>query len=371
MAAPCIPRSKLWDTVRETIKPALRAAAGRRLYAALTGKAHWTLVFLNYLAMRHPWLGRLLGSGAWPESLFIEGTNICSARCVFCAYPQMERPKQVMTMELFEKTIAQYAAAGGGDVDLTPIVGDPFADRFLFERLDALAALPGIRRFHFFTNAILMTPATHARLAAYGERIFIYVSLGGFDRETYRRIMGVDRFDEAAANLRGLIETKRRTGSRLGIQVNLRVPPGSARGGFWDELVRARRDGLIAIESLEAFDSWAGKISESGLKAAGLKALAAPEKIGPCHRLITSPVVLADGRVNACACRDVEASLIIGDLNRQTIGEALDSAELHALLERQARGDFPEVCRRCTYYASLYPGWLRATLFPLFSRLFR
>ena len=38
---------------------------------------------------------------------------------------------------------------GGSEVDLTPIVGDPFADRFLFERLDYLNSLPDIRRFHF------------------------------------------------------------------------------------------------------------------------------------------------------------------------------------------------------------------------------
>jgi hypothetical protein len=34
-----------------------------------------------------------------PRGLHVEGTNICNARCVFCAYPQMERRKQTMPME--------------------------------------------------------------------------------------------------------------------------------------------------------------------------------------------------------------------------------------------------------------------------------
>jgi len=370
MPAQTIPRSGAWDKAKDAVKPALRAAGGQRLYTYLTEKYRWALVFVNYLAMRHRWLGRILGNAAWPDSLYIEGTNICNARCVFCAYPQMERPKKTMPLEMFRRVIDEYAAAGGSEVDLTPIVGDPFVDKFLFERLDYLASVPTVRRFHFFTNAILIKHEHLERLAAYGEKLTIYNSFGGFDRETYHRVMGVDKFDEAVAGIRGLIETKRRTGSRLGLQVNLRVPAGSERGEFWDYLVAARSQGLITIDGIDAYDSWAGMIAEPALASAGLKARPMPVKRGPCHRLITSPVVLADGRVNACACRDVEASLIVGDLNRESVGGVLSGKALHELLERHARGDFPEVCERCTYYDSLYPSWMRGRLFPFFSKLF-
>jgi len=82
-----------------------------------------------------------------------------------------------------------------------------------------------------------------------------------------------------------------------------------------------------------------------------------PAKEGPCHRLLTSPVVLADGRVNACACRDVEAALIIGDLNKESLAHVLGGQALRDLLERHAKEDFPEVCRRCTYYDPVFPYW--------------
>ena len=153
--------------------------------------------------------------------------------------------------------------------------------------------------------------------------------------------MGVDKFDEAVGAIRGLIEAKRRSGSELGIQVNLRVPPGDAKGEFWDYLRSCAAEGLISIDGINAFDSWAGAIKEEDLASAGLAARPMPEKRGPCHRLLTTPVVLADGRVNACACRDVEAELIIGDLKDQSLAQILSGDKLHELIEQHDRGEFP------------------------------
>ena len=345
--------------MREMIKTILKMVGGVRLYGIVTEKYHWGMVFLNYLLMRNRALARLLGIGAWPQSLYIEGTNICNARCVFCAYPQMVRPKKTMALDHFKNVIDQYALMGGREVDLTPIVGDPFVDRFLFERLDYLDSLPGIRRFHFFTNAILMKPEDYPKLTAYGSKLTVYNSFGGFTRPVYHTVMGVDKFDEAVGAIRGLIETKRRSGSTLGIQVNLRVPAGDAKGEFWDYLLSCAAEGLIVIDGIDAFDSWAGAIKEENLASAGLTARPMPIKRGPCHRLLTSPVVLADGRVNACACRDVEAELIIGDLKDQTLAQILSGDKLHDLIEQHDHGELPPVCQRCTYYDSLYPSWLR------------
>src|SRR5688572_31830565 len=50
-----------------------------------------------------------------PRGLHVEGTNTCNAECVFCAYPQMERRKLVMSQELFERVVREYLAMGGQD----------------------------------------------------------------------------------------------------------------------------------------------------------------------------------------------------------------------------------------------------------------
>lgn len=316
----------------------------------------WGAVLLNYALMRSKIVNRFHSFGAWPHSLYIEGTNICNAACVFCAYPQMERPKVTMPMSTFRKAIDEYLALGPAEVDLTPIVGDPFADKHLFERLDDLFSRPGVKKFHFYTNAILMKPPQIERLMPYGRRFFIFCSFGGFTREVYHRIMGVDKFDEAVANIRGLIEAKMRTGSHIRIQVNLRVPRGDEGGEFWAYLNRRKREGVISLDGVDDYDNWGGKILDGPLRAANLVPKPPPVHRGPCRRLITGPVVLADGRVNACCCRDVEATLIIGDINREPLRDILSGPKLKDLLRRHARGDFPDICKTCTKYQSVWDG---------------
>lgn len=316
----------------------------------------WGALLLNYALMRSRLANRLHRFGARPHALYIEGTNICNARCVFCAYPQMERPKVTMSMEVFRKAIDEHVAAGGREVDLTPIVGDPFVDKHLFERLDDLAARPRIRRFHFYTNAILMKPELAPRLLGYGERFWIFCSFGGFDRATYARIMGVDKFEEAVSNIRALIEAKARLGSSTRIQVNLRVPLGSEGGEFWEYLLRRRDEGLIGLDGVADYDNWGGMIGEEALRESRLVPKPPPRHRGACRRLLTGPVILADGRVNACCCRDVEATLVIGDIKARSLADILSGPELKGLLDRHAKDDFPDICKACTKYQSVWDG---------------
>jgi hypothetical protein len=194
-----------------------------------------------------------------PRALHIEGTNVCNAHCVFCAYDQMQRPKAVMSMEHFERVVDQYVAMGGAYVSMTPIVGDPFVDPYLLARLEYLARASAIRGFYFFTNAILMTPEASGTLLRFGERLTVCVSLGGFDASTYERVMGVNRFETVWENLRAFLDLR---GSAAGprLEIHLRCPSDSLRGPRWTELSEWVDRGLVIVAQLDTYDSWAGKI---------------------------------------------------------------------------------------------------------------
>ena len=333
----------------------------KRLGAGKARRRLRTALWLRGLAtewqyrLRRPAVKRRLQQAAEvPRGLHLEATNICNARCIFCAYPQMERPKVSMDMDLFQRVLDQYEAMGGRHVSLTPIVGDPFVDRLLFERLDVLAARLSIQSFYFFTNAILMTPETVERLLSYGSRLRICVSMGGFDRETYDRLMGVDRFAKVWGHLREYVERSRAYADRPRLEIHLRCAETDCRGEAWLELKGWEKEGLAQIFAIETYDSWAGKIDAHDLEKHGLRATRQVHRRGACELLYMKPVVLADGRVNACACRDVEAELIVGDLEQNSLGEIFDGEPLQDLRRRHEAGDYPEVCRRCTYYVSVY-----------------
>jgi len=289
-----------------------------------------------------------------PRGLHVEGTNICNAACAFCAYPQMERKKRTMPMADFERVVGQYLAMGGHHVSLTPIVGDPFVDKHLFERLELLMALPQVSGISFYTNAILMGPEKSERLLRYADKLHVHVSWGGFDAATWNAVMGVEKFEAARDAVLAFLELKERTGSRIRFTLALRCPASSCRGELYERLEEYREQGLVEIAGMDDYDSWAGRIAPEALAKVGLVPRRMPYKRGACELLFTKPVVLADGRVNACACRDVEAELIVGDVREKPLGEIWAGPEISELIERHERGDYPDVCRRCTYFVSVY-----------------
>jgi radical SAM protein with 4Fe4S-binding SPASM domain len=289
-----------------------------------------------------------------PRGLHVEGTNICNARCVFCAYPQMQRRKQTMSMGDFTRVVAQYLDMGGHHVSLTPIVGDPFVDKHLFERLDHLMAEERVKGISFYTNAILMTPDKSERLLSYASKLHVHVSWGGFERETWNTIMGVEKFEAARDAVLALLELKERARSPMRFTLALRCPDSSCAGALWERMRAYRDRGLLEVAPMSDYDSWAGAIAPAALQKVGLTPRAMPYKRGACELLFTKPVILADGRVNACACRDVEAELIVGNVNEQPLGAIWGGAAITELIERHERDDYPDVCQRCTYFVSVY-----------------
>jgi len=243
---------------------------------------------------------------------------------------------------------------GGRAVSLTPIVGDPFVDKFLFERLADLHQRPEIQQIGFYTNAILMDRAKVERLLPYADKLHVHVSWGGFDAPTWNRIMGVKKFDEARDAVLGFLELKEASGSKIPFTLALRCPESACQGPLWKTLKSYRDRGLVEIAGMPDYDSWAGKIQPDALTAVGLAPRSMPYKRGACELLFTKPVVLADGRVNACACRDVEAELIVGDVHEKPLSKIWAGSEISALIERHETGDYPDVCRRCTYFVSVY-----------------
>ena len=72
--------------------------------------------------------------------------------------------------------------------------------------------------------------------------------------------------------------------------------------------------------------------------------------------MFTDVQVMATGIVNACACRDVDATLRIGDLKEQPLKEILSSRNptYTGLIREQQEGRFRPICRSCDYYKSIY-----------------
>ena len=202
----------------------------------------------------------------------------------------------------------------------------------------------------------MLTPDRGQQLMAYGNKLRVYVSLGGFDQETYRKVMRVDQFSRVSNHIKSLVKAKRDSASPTEIVMSVRCPISKCNGDFWDQLNEYKNQGLLCFDFTPRlrFDTWAGKVTRSELKSVGLLPMPQPYKRGACELLYMKPAILANGRVNACACRDVDAQLIIGDVNKSQLTDVWNGKGLDEIISCHEKGDFPEVCRKCTFYVSVY-----------------
>ena len=69
--------------------------------------------------------------------------------------------------------------------------------------------------------------------------------------------------------------------------------------------------------------------------------------------------VLVDGRINACACRDVNVTLNIGNLNTQSFKEiySLLNKDYINIIEGQQKGNYSLICKNCDFYRSIYKNY--------------
>ncbi|QCC51313.1 radical SAM/SPASM domain-containing protein [Halapricum salinum] len=122
--------------------------------------------------------------------------------------------------------------------------------------------------------------------------------------------------------------------------------------------IRQLHDSGVTVSNFEGeYNNWGGVISEHDLSGLDMElADAKTDKDGPCQLIFNKNIILPDGEVNACACRDVDATLSLGHLDDDSLADVLsptDNTAYDELITRQNEGDFPAVCETCDYYQSV------------------
>ncbi|MCX8085343.1 MAG: radical SAM protein [Rhodocyclaceae bacterium] len=309
-------------------------------------------------------INRWLGRQFIPRKIStfnIETSSACNLKCRFCAYEKKATPRLSMSNELFRDAVEQAVALGFREFHLTPTTGDVFMDKRLFDKLAFLESHPLVESYHFFTN--LTIPSREKLLALHSLRKLsrLTISIYGHDEASFVAITQADGriYERLIANLETILE---RMGQwpfpiSVGFRSTFDVPETDA-SDLMRMLSALRRKGVGIHASHGIYNNWGGMISQADVEGLNLRILPAPaaEKIGPCVKLFDAVQVMATGVVNACSCRDANATLKIGDLREQTLGDILSpgNAAYLSIIEEQEAGQFRPVCRSCDYYRSIY-----------------
>lgn len=283
------------------------------------------------------------------QSLSIETTNRCNAKCIFCAYKHIKRSKGVMDESLFSKLIEEYADIGGGELNLTPMVGDPLMDPKIIDRILYAKKYKVINPIYFFTNGILLDKAISKGLLDTGLHRII-VSLIGSDRSSYKRLSGVDHWDRVITNIVHLLELNNAKACpvdiRIGIRTDLSMAGLSANKVYKKIAVLTDK-----IDYQYHYHNWGGMVQGEEPKE-----VMRPEKTrkvkGPCFVLYRGPKILWNGDASACMCINMngDQELLLGNVKDHHLIHLWQGDNMKNLRNRFFARDLPKICHGCSHY---------------------
>jgi len=186
-------RSFIEDAVREN------AAPSRELIAANEMLAAWEA---------HLRVDRV---SSFPVTVGFSFTDICNARCVFCAYVPERVVEEKVSLERLERAdwlrfCKNYTPNGGG-------LGEPFAHPNVLEIIKLFRQKAPYLNFGSITNASLLRDRLIDEIVGYVT--YLYVSINSARKETYEKTMSPLQWDKLIDNLTRLKAAKERAGTAL------------------------------------------------------------------------------------------------------------------------------------------------------------
>lgn len=297
------------------------------------------------------------------RQLYIEPAGLCNLRCRFCAYPKKQRGKAIMASDSFTGIVDSAVEMDYATLVLTPSTGDVFMDRDFLAKLDYLEGADRLESYSFFTNFVLPSVEDVKRILALRKLRPLSISIYGHDEPSFAAFTrgNAAAYRRLLANLQAVLDHG--VPGPLGPHLYIRSGRGFAgldatAGELCELLARIRDRFEVPVYLNHWFDNWGGTVTQADVEGLEIEIAGDDlvEKRGACALIFAQNSVLADGRVNACACRDVEGTLELGNVHDQPLAEILSTRNPRymSLIERQQRGDFDAVCRSCTAYQSIY-----------------
>lgn len=302
-----------------------------------------------------------------PYELRLELTNLCNADCIFCGYQFQKRKTEVMSDEVFLKSVNDFVSIGGGSVSLTPIVGDPLLDPQFLNRVKYLRSLPQIDRINVTTNGILLHKHGIDNILKSGLSS-ITLSTAGFDEKMYQRVYRSNSYEEVKRNSLALLKKNAALEDPTSIVIALRSDR-PLKDVLKDPDFQPILNFNPIIDFTWAFTSVGGRITRDILpEVMRLKVI--PKKNKPCENLYNGPVVLSDGTVIACfnvAAMDSMEDLGIGNILESNLREIWEGNRLKEIKNSFGKSTLNPTCANCDAYKSrelfrTSEGRLRASL---------
>ena len=344
---------------------------------------------INYHRLRLKFFGeRLIGHEFVPvrKRITIEPSGNCNLACKFCAYRKKDLGHVIMSNDTFADYIDQAARIGFRDFSLTSSSGEIFFDKEIRWKLDYLDNHPLVGTYSFYTNLVLPDKQMIDKIFTLKKLAWLGFSIYGHDAESFTRITGKSRkqYDKLVKNL-NIIASRSGAGKNL-MEIHIRTDasfkwhPNDGIDDTASDLMKAmhyavENGGVKWLDNFLVYDNWGGMVTDEDVSDIELELSDGSflPKVGACILLFDEPMIFADGMVNACACRGVDRSLVIGNLKETSLNQILSSENkiYRNIIDQHQKNEYPKTCKDCMVYRSIYRkprGWPFMSLSSFFSK---
>ena len=301
------------------------------------------------------------------NSIHIETSSVCNLKCKFCAYVKRDNkqhPSQTMDNDHFNNVLKECVSLNYKYIGLTPATGDIFMDKKIFQKLDILENTKEIKGFFFYTNFIPINKENIKKLLNYSKLKFLGLSIYGHDENTfinftnstsgaYKKLLdNLNEFENLLSKGHCKVNT---------ISINLRseknylVDKNESRVS---ELIRKilKVDNVIYTYTHE-YNNWGNLVKKDDVKNLNINFQdGKTKKNGACSLIFGKNIIGVNGNVNACACRDANFTLRLGNVFNDKLSNILSKKNktYTDLIENQSNGKFHSVCENCDFYTSIH-----------------
>jgi radical SAM protein with 4Fe4S-binding SPASM domain len=292
-----------------------------------------------------------------PLSLWIEPTNHCNYRCVFCARSRPDFQDYAgtcanMDIALFEKICLDIKQMGKlASVKLYNF-GEPFLHPAFGEILQKAICHDIAERIEITTNASVMDCIASAGLVAaaadYRGIIYVRISVSSVQEERHARLtlsdIPVSRIAENVAALRKIRDQCGR--SNVFVYVKM-IDSGSRENGLFADAFRACAD-ECSIEEPMNFNGFQDMDLIGTLSPGTPTVQRHTNRRTACPYPFYSLAINADGSVVAC-CVDWNRGTVVGNIGKESLEDIWRGEKLFNLRKAHVEGRRREIssCKNC------------------------
>ena len=302
------------------------------------------------------------------DRLYFEVSNICNAKCSFCAYRLTANKKRrgVMQFEIFKKAIDDYIKMGGDKISFTPTVGDALMDPGFIKKIRYAVHTSRLNYIYFYTNGIAL-----AKNELYKEIVnsginALEISTAGFNKKQYEKVFGVNKYDSFLEGVHKLVKYNSENENKINIRFNFRSPDLPSNVLNTRDYIKYIKpyEKYLAFDFISNYDNWGGMIGKDDMYGVmKLRRIPKHNRL-PCIRTFDA-AILFDGSVRLCACRLKETEfddLVIGNVNNNSLEKIYYSSNAFKVREKFTVNNHAEVCKGCSFYTAISKRFIKNRL---------